>query len=346
MLSKKENLSIDSVVNFVNSNFTVPEDKARAYYRFTSLYIAYNVQRLDELLILTTNMESFDGPLHYTISQKPEDVFKNRKGVCEGICRLMVKFCESSGIQSQMVVGYCKTPEGDFVKDIGHAWNAVKLDSAWKLLDITWSSGYIDYNRQFVRHVSGKYFLMDPEEFAEGHLPLDPMWQLLQKPITKNYFIAPDTAKQKYFSEHYSYNDSINKYLKLAETDKKYFSLLHYYTFEPDNKNMARNVDVFVNNRAANRINTAGIYYDEFISFFNAKLKNNPTKTNCNKGLAMLQSTITELNDAKVALKNKTALTAEFASAFKDMNDNIRKNLEEVNRNLKLLKEIRNHAVK
>jgi len=343
LLSKKESLSIDSVINFVNKEFTLTEDKVRAYYTFISLNISYDVQRLDELLLLPT-YSSFDGPMHCTISQNPQDVFEKKKGICEGISRLMVKFCEGSAIHAVMVAGHCKPPDGEFVKEIGHAWNAVKLDSAWALIDITWSFGYVNYKKEFVKQPSETFFLVSPQEFSKSHLPLDPMWQLSKNPVSKIFFVTEDTLTGKYYSLGFSFNDSINSYFKKTDAEKKYTSLLNYYKFDKEHKNTGRNLDVYVNNRAADKASLANIYFDDFITFYNTKLIKSFTKSNCKKALEMLNNSNYNLKLAADILKNKTAITPEFAEAFKGMKEEIRKNTIAINKNIKLVKEIQKRA--
>lgn len=338
-----ENLTIDSVITFANSNFTNQEDKVRAYYTFISLYISYDIQRLDELKTLP-GVASFDGPLHYTLSQNPKDVFASRKGVCEGISRLMVKLCEGSGIQSEMVVGFCKTPDGEIVKDMGHAWNAVKLDSAWALVDITWSFGYVNHNKEFIRERSDRYFCVKPETFVLDHLPMDPMWQLSSRPVSRTYFYEGDTLNGKFFSENYHFNDSINAYYKKNEFGRNYSSLLHYYAFDQKNPDIARNVDVYINNQVAVKTTVASVYYDEFVTFYNTKLVVNCSKANCRKALDMLYSSQSNLKQAQAILKNKTALTPEFAAIFKTMNQEIKKNNISINQNIQVVKELQKRA--
>jgi hypothetical protein len=341
--SKKKPLTLDSVIAFVNSRFKATEEKVRAYYTFISHHITYDVQRLDELMALP-GICSSDGPVHYTISQNPKDVFDNGKGVCEGISRLMVKFCEGSGIKADMVVGHCKTPDGEIAKDMGHAWNAIRLDSAWTLIDITWSFGYVNFKREFVKEHSNRYFGMAPQEFVLDHLPLDPMWQLLRKPVSKAYFFNQDSTGGKYYSLDFNFNDSIDAYFKKNDFDRSYTSLLNYHKFDPQNMVVARNVDVFINNQTTGKTIIASIYYDEFISFYNNKLVKQRTKANCKKALEMLYKSQTQLGLAQAILKNKTALTPEFRLVFKKLNEDMRGNAASISKNIQMIKELQKTA--
>jgi transglutaminase/protease-like cytokinesis protein 3 len=74
----------------------------------------------------------------------------------------------------------------------------VKIDGAWYLLDVTWSSGYLDAQFHFHRFsspVNTDYFLTDPPQFVKTHFPDDPWWQLLPKPIKESDFLVMAAAQ-------------------------------------------------------------------------------------------------------------------------------------------------------
>ena len=70
----------------------------------------------------------------------------------------------------------------------GHAWNAVKIDGKWELLDVTWGSGHGDGDGKFRQVFRPGYFCTPPRLFALDHFPDDARWQLLDAPIGKKEF--------------------------------------------------------------------------------------------------------------------------------------------------------------
>ncbi len=62
-------------------------------------------------------------------SYYPPGVFVNKKAVCNGYATSFKLCMDILGIECVMVVG---TPE------MNHAWNAVKLDNEWYMIDVTW----------------------------------------------------------------------------------------------------------------------------------------------------------------------------------------------------------------
>ena len=94
--------------------------------------------------------------------QSPEGVLAARRGVCAGLANLFTALAGKMGLESVVVTG-----RASGMRQEAHAWNAVKVDGAWGLVDLT-------------RHS----FLNPPEEFLDHHFPNDPQWQLLDRPLT------------------------------------------------------------------------------------------------------------------------------------------------------------------
>jgi len=160
----------------------LPSDQARLYalYRWITRYIEYDVDAY------------FSGDLRNAVGAA--NTFQRGKGVCDGYSALLQEMGRVAGLQIEKVDGYAKGygyAVGVMTGGSNHAWNAVNLDGRWYLLDSTWDAGSIDDSRHFSRK-SGtwNYFLVDPQLFITSHFPKNPTWQLLQKPVNLNAFLA------------------------------------------------------------------------------------------------------------------------------------------------------------
>ena len=151
--------------------------KALAIFRWIATNIAYDSESLK-------NGSYRDLP--------PELVLRSRRAVCSGYSSLFNAMATAVGLESVRIRGYSKGFEYIPGKGNGdkpnHAWNAVKIDGRWMLVDATWGAGYLDSDLNFVRAYEEHYFLTPPEEFIFDHLPDDPKWQLLAKPISKTEY--------------------------------------------------------------------------------------------------------------------------------------------------------------
>ena len=133
-----------------------------------------------------------------------ETVLENRVAVCDGYARLFKTLCSYSGIRSEVINGYARTEASKKIQRFrpNHSWNAVWIDSAWQLLDVTWASGYISWHGgDFVRHLDEQYFLSSPEQFIREHYPDDLHWTLMEDPPLMPEF-RHSPFKQKSFTKY------------------------------------------------------------------------------------------------------------------------------------------------
>jgi len=152
-------------------------EKARAIFRWITENIDYNVEVF------------FKGGSGATNS---EDVLKSRKSVCYGYSHLFLSLAREAGLQAERISGYGKgygyLPGTNFRGPANHAWNAVKINGSWYLMDSTWGAGYVSGEGKYVRRFNDHFFMTPPSQFIYSHLPEDAQWQLLDKPVSKQEF--------------------------------------------------------------------------------------------------------------------------------------------------------------
>ncbi len=152
-----------------------PDDltRARAIYRWVAGNVEYDTEGL-----ITGN--------HGDLS--PSGVLRRRSAVCSGYALLAATLGDALGLDVEVVTGWSKgygyTAGQEFAAPPNHAWNAIRIDGAWRLMDPTWGAGYLDNQTQFTRHFQEHYFLTEPGAFVLDHLPENDRWQLLDQPIS------------------------------------------------------------------------------------------------------------------------------------------------------------------
>lgn len=140
-------------------------------------------------------------PLDERVAEK---VLDERIAVCDGYARLFKTLCTYSGVQAEVIHGYARTESTKRIQRFrpNHSWNAVMIDSVWKLLDVTWASGYISWHgNDFVRQLDEQYFLSAPDQFIREHYPDDLRWTLMEDPPLMPEF-RHSPFKQKSFSKY------------------------------------------------------------------------------------------------------------------------------------------------
>jgi hypothetical protein len=106
---------------------------------------------------------------------------EKRLAVCDGYSELVLQLGLAANLSVEKITGYVNDSYfGNKKEDRYHAWNAVKIDGAWYLMDATWDAGSVGEDELFRRN-SGEYkfFLIDPNLFKETHTPELKRWLLL-----------------------------------------------------------------------------------------------------------------------------------------------------------------------
>jgi len=180
--------SLDSLALYLAGPAKNDEERARSIYRWITANIEYDVEG------------SMAGARR---GRTPEDVLEERKGVCSEYSALFRRLCELSDIEAVAIRGYGKGygySVGSKIPDSSnHAWNAVKIDGQWHLVDSTWGAGHLEPEVGFVKRFEEYYFLSPPEGFVWTHLPEDPSWQLLDDILSKDEFEGLVYAKPAFF---------------------------------------------------------------------------------------------------------------------------------------------------
>ncbi len=195
--------SIESLASYLTEPARNDREKARAIYRWVAENIDYDVQGL------------FRGSYGDT---SPEGVLKSGKSVCSGYSGLFESLANASGLEVMTISGYAKgydyIPGMKFSGPTDHAWNAIKLNGTWYLLDSTWGAGSL-VNGKYVHRFDDHYFLTPPEEFVYDHLPEDPKWQLLDKPLSKEEFERLVYLKSDFFNLGLRLDNQLNSTIKV-----------------------------------------------------------------------------------------------------------------------------------
>ncbi len=186
----------DTLAKQLTANYTTDLQKVRSIFKWIAEHIAYRVRvsphSSNSYSKIAFHSETDDTssvlkPLNERVA---EGVLENGVAVCDGYARLFKTLCDYAGIRSEIITGYAKTNSNRAGAKFraNHTWNAVYIDSAWKLLDVTWASGYVSFSNDYVKNFDEFYFLTPPRSFIRDHYPEDPQWTLLSADFTIEEF--------------------------------------------------------------------------------------------------------------------------------------------------------------
>lgn len=171
---------LTKLTKHLTQNAKSDKDKAWRIYSWIKNNINYDWERYENVIA------------HKDSSiRTAEDVIKLRKGICADYSFLVKEMFSRAGIEALIIKGYVRQSFDDTNKDtfaLRHAWNAIKLNNKWQLLDLTWA---VKDNNDF-------YFDTDPYQFLFSHLPYDSSWTLLPYSLTLEQFLkSPILAMSK-----------------------------------------------------------------------------------------------------------------------------------------------------
>lgn len=184
---------IDDLAKQLTQPFVTDSEKARSLFIWIAANIRYDVEKFEnppprphfggntKAAMETEAMEWYKKQLNKS--------FKSKKGVCEDYSRIYKAMCDAIGLECVIVRGDSRDFYRPYrrVHDNPHAWNAVKWENTWHLLDATWGAGYV-HDGKFKRDDGPGYFDAPPHFFVQNHLPDDKQWQLLENPLSKKDF--------------------------------------------------------------------------------------------------------------------------------------------------------------
>ena len=185
--------------------------------------------------------------------------------------------CDRADIKCYVVAGYAKAFDyipGNKFNKANHAWNIIWLDNAYFLIDLTWSSGYVEYvdnNLRYFIKPNVSQFFVAPEAFVEKHLPTDPKWQLLNYPVSMQSFMKFNNSRDMLHdsSGFYNFQDTIATFEKMDKDEQEIRSAIAAYSFYPILSDLAYhyyNLAVTYSNTATDSYNAAVNSYNKSVT--------------------------------------------------------------------------------
>lgn len=169
----------------INKDFIDDVSKVRAAFRWLTYNIRYDLEEYYQPkkvieFRFSTEQERLEKLL--TIKDKiVREAFLTKMGVCEEYAQSFKKIADLLGIEAEVIKGYVRSTSNDIgriPRTTNHAWNAVKLDNKWIILDATWAAGYL-YNGRWIKDFNEYFFDVDKKKIAKTHYPDSRKWKLL-----------------------------------------------------------------------------------------------------------------------------------------------------------------------
>ena len=188
--------SAEDLAMQLTNQYSTELEKARVIFGWIVSHVRYDCKKFHDrspVRIVANSKEELERKKLEREKELTQKAVKNQKGVCEDYSRLFKAMCEAVGLEAEIITGVARDFHRPYRSNHNnrHAWNAVKIDGNWHLLDATWGAGYTDGGvTKFKRYISMGYFMTTPDWFIQNHLPEDPQWQLLSSPKSNTEFAS------------------------------------------------------------------------------------------------------------------------------------------------------------
>lgn len=173
-------------------------EKARVFYMWIAHNVRYDCKKFQNLKIRKKQIQIKADTKEELLEKKKDfeekqlqKTLKTKQGICEDYSRLYKAMADAVGLEAVVIIGDSRDFNQPYrsYHNNPHAWNAVKIDDKWHLLDATWAAGNTNPEvTKFYRKVRTGYFFTPPHLFAQNHFPDDEKWQLLETPLTREDF--------------------------------------------------------------------------------------------------------------------------------------------------------------
>lgn len=234
------------------NDFNSDEARVRALYTWLILNIKYYSQEnyiFDPEIII-----SFSEYDRLRISRK-KDLKKINKALlsksanCYGFALIFKEVCDLLKIESSIIKGYAKI-DSEIIETNqnykNHAWNSVRINNEWKLIDIAWATYDNSSNRKTNHKLNDYYFFTKPSQLINNHFPADPNWQLIAEKVSKKDFFSSPILYAEYFNSDFKLVNSNQGVLKVTKENKyliiefKEISKKSLIQYVIDDNNLAR----------------------------------------------------------------------------------------------------------
>ena len=126
------------LAHLITANAQNDSDKVLAICQWMCKNLAYDY----------TNLSNDDKGIHNPDSfQRPAVAIRRKKAICDGYAQVFRDLCLLNNIYASYIVGYTCYSELTDSAQVLHAWNGVRVNNNWYLMDLTWEDVALDFNK-------------------------------------------------------------------------------------------------------------------------------------------------------------------------------------------------------
>jgi len=226
-----KNQILSALVSDLTKDTKTEVEKARAIYEWVQSNIRYDWKKFERWKVDSRS-----------ITLKPiSELLSSKTGICMDFADLGSKMFTMAGIENVTIYGLARYEVDDIFgqpAQMRHAWNAIRVNQKWELVDLTWASALYQYGD------SSQYFFMPPpDKFIFTHFPDSSKLAFLDKDVSQREFLNFPIVRWNNLKADVA---SINKVGHLVPTKENIIELILPQIENIDFELMDDNRNVFV----------------------------------------------------------------------------------------------------
>lgn len=178
----------------IQEDFTSDDNKIRAAFIWLANNISYDLEKMYRPeKVIKFSFYSEEERLQKIQKIKDDlvnEAFLTKMGVCEEYAQSFKKLADLMSIEAEVLKGNVRSSSfdiGNVPNTTNHAWNSVKLNGKWILLDATWAAGYI-MNGKWKKEYNEYFYDIDPKKIRRTHYADDRKWSVVLEQNTIGEF--------------------------------------------------------------------------------------------------------------------------------------------------------------
>ncbi len=188
----------------ISKDFSSDLQKVRASFKWITNNIRYNLEEAQQpnRTVIQFRYSSEKERLEKIQEIKDnivKEAFFSKRGVCEEYAQSLKKVCDLLGIEAVVLTGYVRNSAYEINRvpnTTNHAWNAIKVNNRWMIIDATWSSGYV-MNGRWLKEFNDYYFNVDYKKIGYTHYTDNRKWNIiLNQPSLQEFYDQPIYGKE------------------------------------------------------------------------------------------------------------------------------------------------------
>lgn len=227
--------STDRLAQRIQNDFSTEYARARAIFDWIAFNVCYDVKTYlhpkPPKRIKYKTDEELQRKKKLLYDKRIAKVLNKRKAVCSGYSELYNHIALQVGLECQINEGDAKTKFYDIGRKrvkVSHAWNSVKIDGTWRLIDVTWGAGDVSIEKEkFYWHFKPIYFDTEPKTFFMKHYPKKGVW--FDTVVDKEEFLKAPLVQSSVLNKKYEIIEPKSGVIDICQNDTLSFKILNLY---------------------------------------------------------------------------------------------------------------------